>query len=138
MIIQSTVSLIHQSPKAKIEWFEEGSFVRKTFNGFIMGEEMQNAFMAGLEVLKQYEGQKWLSDNRYVKLYRPEDAEWINQVWFVEAKKAGWQYWAVLEPEDIFGQQSLRPFIVAFAQQGITLKVFHQMEEAIEWLRQID
>jgi hypothetical protein len=130
--------LVHQSGKAKIEWIPEGKIVRKTFTGFIMGEEMQKAFNAGLSTLKKEQGRKWLSDNRQVKVYKQEDSDWINQVWFPAALKAGWKYWAVLEPEDFYGQMSMKKFTKTFAQQGLTLQVFHEMEQAIEWLQSVD
>ena len=130
--------VIHQSAKAKIEWIGEGKIVRKTFSGFIMGEEMKAAFNAGLTCLQKNKGCKWLSDNRYVKVYKQEDSEWINTIWFPQTKRAGWKYWAVLEPKDFYGQMSMNKFIKDFAGQGITLKVFNEMDQAIEWLQGVD
>lgn len=129
---------IHQSEKATIEWFEKEKIVRKTFRGFIVGEEMRSAFNAGLKKLKSEKGNKWLSDNRYVKVYKQEDSDWINQVWFTEALKSGWRYWAVLEPTDYYGQLSIKKFIKAFEEQGVILEVFHEMDEAMTWLAEID
>jgi hypothetical protein len=130
--------IIHQSEKATIEWFEKEKIIRKTFQGFIVGEEMRNAFNAGLNKLKSSKGCKWLSDNRFVKVYKQEDSEWINQVWFTEALKTGWRYWAVLEPADYYSQLSIKRFIKTFEEQGIILKVFTEMEEAMSWLTEVD
>lgn len=138
MLTTHQTKLIHQSAKAKIEWIEEGKIVRKTFTGFIMGEEMKTAFNAGLICLQKNKACKWLSDNRYVKVYKQEDSELINNVWFPQTKRAGWKYWAVLEPKDFYGQMSMNRFIKDFAQQGISLKVFHEMDQAIEWLQGVD
>jgi hypothetical protein len=138
MVINSQATIVHQSPKSLIEWIEEGKIVRKTFNGFIVGEEMKSAFQAGLSVMKQHKSCKWLSDNRYVKVYKQEDSDWINEVWFDAARKTGWKYWAVLEPKDFYGQMSMKKFIKGFADQGLTLKVFHDMEQAVEWLQTVD
>ncbi|MDO1446432.1 hypothetical protein Q0590_09245 [Rhodocytophaga aerolata] len=138
MITTYQTKIIHQSDKAKIEWIEEGKIVRKTFTGFIIGEEMKAAFNAGLACLQKNKGRKWLSDNRYVKVYKQEDSDWINNVWFPQTKKAGWKYWAVLEPKDFYGQMSMNRFIKDFAQQGIILKIFHEMDQAVEWLQGVD
>jgi hypothetical protein len=58
MVLTYQATLIHQSPKATIEWLPEGKVVRKTFTGFIFGEEMKSAFQAGLNALKQHKGCK--------------------------------------------------------------------------------
>jgi hypothetical protein len=136
MVKEYQAVTIHQSAKAKIEWIPEGKIVRKTFSGFITGEELQKAFQAGLTQLQQQKGCKWLSDNRELKVYKQEDSTWINEVWFPAVMQAGWKYWAVLEPEDYYGQMSMKKFIKTFAQQGLTLNVFHKMEDAVEWLQE--
>ena len=138
MVKEYLAVVVHQSNKATIEWIESGKIVRKTFNGFIYGEEMKNAFNAGLATLEQQQGHKWLSDNRFVKVYKQEDSDWINEVWFPAVLKAGWKYWAVLEPEDYYGQLSMKKFTQTFAKQGLTLEVFTRMEDAIEWLQGVD
>ncbi len=129
--------LLYQTKNGQVEWLETEKVVFKTFSGFIYGEEMQNAFNKGLEALKANNGCKWLSDNRGLKPYRQEDVKWINDVWLPQILKAGWRYWAVLEPENILGQLSMKNFLDLYQQMGITLRVFHTKEEGLAWLNSV-
>jgi hypothetical protein len=43
-----------------------------------------------------------------------------------------------LEPKDFYGQMSMKKFIHSFGEQGLTLRVFHEMEEAVAWIQQVD
>lgn len=56
--------IIYQSPQTQLEWLEQGAILRKTFRGFVFGEELKVAFMLGYEKVKNEKGCKWLSDNR--------------------------------------------------------------------------
>ena len=127
--------ILYTTKNGQVEWLETDKIVVKTFSGFIYGDEMQNAFNAGLEAVKKNRGSKWLSDNRGLKPYRQEDVKWINDIWFPQMLKAGWKYWAVLEPENILGQVSMKNFLDFYQQMGITLRVFHTMEDALAWFR---
>ncbi|NJN95751.1 MAG: hypothetical protein HC875_17380 [Anaerolineales bacterium] len=129
--------LVYTTKNGQVEWLEAEKIVVKTFSGFIYGEEMKTAFNEGLEALKKNNGCKWLSDNRGLKPYRQEDVKWINDTWFPQALKAGWKYWAVLEPETILGQVSMRNFLDFYQQLGITLRVFHSMEDGLAWLNSV-
>ncbi len=129
--------ILYTTKNGQVEWLETDKVVVKTFSGFIYGDEMQNAFNAGLEAVKKNRGSKWLSDNRGLKPYRQEDIKWINEVWFPQMLKAGWKYWAVLEPENILGQASMKNFLDHYQQMGITLRVFHTMEDGLAWLKSV-
>ncbi len=121
----------------QVEWLETDKVVVKTFSGFIYGDEMKAAFNAGLEALRKNNGCKWLSDNRGLKPYRQEDVKWINEIWFPQAIKVGWKYWAVLEPKNILGRSSMKNFLDFYQQMGITLRVFNTMEDGLAWLKSV-
>ncbi len=126
--------VIHQSPKTQLEWLDQGAILRKTFKGFVYGEELKSAFMLGYEKVKNKKGCKWLSDNRFLDVYTEEDIAWINDVWLTSMIDAGWKYWAILEPEGLVGQLTMEEFKDFYAEKGIILKIFHSMREAEEWL----
>jgi len=129
--------ILYESKMAKVEWLEKQKIVTKAFLGFIYGEDMQKAFDAGAEALKKNKGTKWLSDNSKLQPYRQEDMKWINEDWFPRVLASGWKYWAVIEPENILGQLSMKTFIEAYQKNGITLKIFRTVAEALAWLESV-
>ena len=47
---------------------------------------------------------------------------------------AGWKYWAVIMPRMVFGKMNMRGWIESFSKQGVTVRVFDDPEEAMQWL----
>ena len=129
--------LLYESKNSKVEWLEHEKIVVKTFYDFIYGEEMRGAFEAGFNALVTYHGIKWLSDNRGLKPYRNQDVTWINEDWFPRMLKAGWKYWAAVEPENILGKWSMKNFMDFYQQQGIMLRVFNHVEDGLKWLKSV-
>lgn len=125
--------ILHKSPNAEVKWLEREKIVLKRFTGFIHGDELRSAFNSGYEQLKQENGNKWLSDNRGLPVYKQEDIEWINEDWFLRMLKAGWKYWALVEPESAIGLMVMKKFAF-YTDQGIILQVFKNTEEGFAWL----
>ncbi len=125
--------ILHKSPNAHVEWFEKEQVVLKKFTGFIHGDELHSAFNAGYEQLKKANGNKWLSDNRGLPVYKQEDIEWINHKWFPKMLNIGWKYWALVEPESAIGLMVMKKFAF-YTDQGIILQVFKNTEESFAWL----
>lgn len=129
--------LLYESKNSKVEWLEHEKIVVKTVYDFIYGEELRGAFEAGFDALVKYNGAKWLSDNHGLKMYRPEDMTWINEDWLPRMLKAGWKYWAAIEPKNVLGKWSMRNFINFFQQHGIVLQVFNCVEDGVKWLKMV-
>ena len=125
--------IIYQSEHATLKWVEAHHSILKRFRGFIKDQELQDAFNTGLKVLKEHHSCKWLSDNRGLPVYRPQDIEWINHDWFPRMLAAGWKYWALLEPETAIGAMTMKKFQF-YVDQGITLQVFATEDEGFAWL----
>ena len=126
--------ILHESKNAKVEWIESDRIILKAFKSFIQGDELKSAFNAGYEKLKNEKGTKWLSDNRGIPVYKAEDVKWINEDWFPRILKAGWKYWALVEPETAVGAMVMKQFTF-YIEKGITLQVFHSIEKAQAWLK---
>jgi hypothetical protein len=125
--------ILHKSSNAQVEWFEKEKVVLKRFTGFIHGDELHSAFNSGYEQLKKENGNKWLSDNRGLPVYKQEDIDWINNDWFLRMLNAGWKYWALVEPESAIGLMVMKKFVF-YTDQGIILQVFKNTEEGFAWL----
>lgn len=129
--------IVYKSKKAQVEWLEQENVVAKTFFDFIYGDDMKGAFNAGLNALIQHQSCKWLSDNRSLQPYRKIDVTWINEDWFPRMLKAGWKYWALVEPENALGQLSMTRFVDFNRQKGITLQIVHSVDDGLTWLNSL-
>lgn len=108
--------------------------VLKAFKGYIHGEDLHSAFNSGYEKLKKEKGYKWLSDNRGLPVYKEEDVTWINEDWFPRILKAGWKYWALIEPKSAIGEMVMKKFQF-YSDKGVKIQVFNSIEDGLEWLK---
>lgn len=93
------------------------------------------ALTSGLEAIRKNKAVKWLSDDRaFEKPYPAEDAKWLNKHWLPGMLSSGWKYWAVVESEK-FPMGNALSF---YENQGLTIRIFHKVEDAEGWLRSID
>jgi len=129
--------MLYDSPTCSVEWLEEGKILLKTMKGFVFGDETRKLFNAGYEKVLKEGGSKWLSDNRNLKPWKQEDVAFINEDWLPRMLKAGWKYWAIIEPEDTMGNLSMKNFIDLYQEQGLELKFFHNLEDAKAWLESL-
>lgn len=129
------MELIYDSEGGKIEWLSNGKVLVKTIKSFIRDQELRDFFNAGYEQVKKQNGKKWLSNNANLIVYKADDIDWINEDWLPRMLKAGWKYWAVIEPTKATGNVSMMSFLEFYKKQGITLKIFHTMEDAVAWIR---
>lgn len=125
--------VLHQSEHAEVKWLAREKIVLKRFTGFLYGDELRSAFNSGYEQIKKENGNKWLSDNRGLPVYKPEDIVWINEDWFPRMQNTPWKYWALVEPESAIGLMVMKKFAF-FSDRGITLQVFKSTEEGLAWL----
>ncbi|MCB1192113.1 MAG: hypothetical protein H7A23_12315 [Leptospiraceae bacterium] len=59
---------------------------------------------------------------------------WINEDWFPRTLKAGWKYWALVEPESAVGAMVMKQFSF-YTERGIELQVFKSIEDGLAWLK---
>jgi len=129
--------VVYDSKNGHAEWLPDGKILVKTIKGFIYGEELKGLFNSGYDQVVKGGGVKWLSDNRNLKPYRQEDVTWINQDFLPRMLKAGWKYWAVIEPDNVLGNLSMKNFLDFYQQQGITLKIFNNKVDALAWIKSV-
>ncbi|MFX1252790.1 MAG: hypothetical protein ACFFCZ_14380 [Promethearchaeota archaeon] len=104
---------------------------------FIRGQILRDALLKGTEVLKQNGAQKWLSDDRNNVAIPAAELEWGKTVWVFQAMEAGWKYWALVQPEMVIGQLSMRRLIQSYAEVGLIVQLFSDPEKALEWLNSV-
>lgn len=119
---------------ASLWYYPETKIVHHQIKKYIYGEQLQNLLSKGTEVLKKNGAQKWLSDDRSNNALRPQDSEWTDNVWFPNTTKAGWKYWALVQPEKTIGQMNMKKKTTFVTNAGVVVKVFSNPNEAIKWL----
>lgn len=119
---------------ASLWYYPETKIVHHKIKKYIYGEQLQNLLNKGTELLKKNGAEKWLSDDRNNNALRPQDSEWSDNVWFPNTVKAGWKYWALVQPKKTIGQMNMKKRTGFVTNGGVTAKVFDNPDEAIKWL----
>ena len=129
----STVTIFDNEHAAL--WFHpEAGVVHHQFKTYMRDADFRNVLNQGLELLKQHAATKWLSDDRANSALGDEDTKWAQTDWFPRVLAAGWEYWAIVLPDNVIGQMNMKRFIDQYAEAGITVRVFSDPEEALDWL----
>jgi hypothetical protein len=117
-------------------WYhEEVKIVHHQFHKFLYGEPFRACLTQGIELLKKYGAAKWLSDDLNNSAIPKEDSEWSSNVWRPSAIAAGWRYWALILPEKVVGQMSLKSIIRQFYQDSpVKVEFFSDPPSARKWL----
>jgi hypothetical protein len=116
-------------------WYDpEKKIVHHKFHKYIYGQQFRDALEKGLEVFKEKGAQKWLSDDRNNSALPTEDTNWAQSNWAPRVIAAGWKYWAIVLPEKVIGQINMQHFIDNYSEQGVTVKIFSDPDEARKWL----
>jgi len=87
------------NPFVTVWYHTETKIVHSRIHKFVSGKEFREFLIAGKDVLIRNQATKWLSDDRSNSVLRKEDVDWGNQNWFPQTVRAGWKYWAIVQPE---------------------------------------
>jgi hypothetical protein len=118
-------------------WFyPETKILHHQWHKFFCGQPFRDALNRGVEVFQKHGAQKWLSDDRAMPALSKEDLEWGDKDWFPRVAKLGWKYWAIVTPEKVVGQLTLKRLAEAYKTRGVTTQFFSSPDEAKKWLEQ--
>ena len=132
-----TQQIVAQTDYFTMWYHPEKKIVHHQFHKFIYGKPFRDALMTGVDVLQKYGAHKWLSDDRNNTAIPQEDLEWGRNVWIPAAVKAGWQYWAIVWPQDVIGKMNMKEIIEVHKKAGITVLAFSDPEAGLKWLESI-
>jgi len=125
---------IINNPFVTLWYHPEKRIVHHQIHKFIAGQPFRELLMKGTELLKNNQAQKWLSDDRSNSALRQDDIEWSETDWAPATAKAGWKYWAIVQPEKVLGQVALERLSAKYARLGVNAKVFSDPNAAMAWL----
>ncbi len=125
------------SEYASLWYHPEAGVVHHKFHKFIYGDAFRTVLSTGVEVMKKNGAHKWLSDDRNNSAVSKEDSEWGETIWTPQVLAAGWKYWAVVLPEKVVGQMSMKRFIDDYSSRGVKVQVFSDPDLALKWLESV-
>lgn len=123
---------------ATLWYHSEDKIVHHKIHKFTYGQIFRQILLKGLEVFRQNSARKWLSDSRLSSVLPIADQEWALNEWYPQVFACGWAYWAVVLPDKVAGQLSMNRFMKAYIDQGLTVCVFDDAQEALHWLQTVD
>lgn len=118
-----------------IWYYPDTKVVHHKVHKHLFGQSFRDALTLGTETLKKNKATKWLSDDRDNSVVNKEDEEWGKTVWFAETLKAGWKFWAIVQPAKILGQMNIKRIVETFSNAGIKAQFFSDPDEAMKWLQ---
>ena len=115
-------------------YYPETKILHHQIHQFFCGKPFREALMKGADVFQKYGAQKWLSDDRMETALSKEDLEWGDLEWFPRVAKLGWKYWAIVMPEKVIGQVTMKKLAEKYSAAGVTTKMFSNPDSAKDWL----
>jgi len=125
-----------EDPNISMWYYPESKIVHHQMHQFFCGKPFRDALNKGVEIFQKYGAQKWLSDDRATPALSKEDLDWGDRDWFPRVAHSGWKYWAIVMPEKIVGQLTMKRLAETYNARGICTKLFSSPDDARKWLEQ--
>ena len=129
----ATITII-DTPHVTVWYHTDKKIVHHQIHKFVSGPQFRQFLTAGAEVLEKYRASKWLSDDRGNSVLAKDDVEWSQRMWAPRAVRAGWKYWAIVQPGKVLAQVAMERLVEEYSKQGVTAKFFSDVEQATKWL----
>ncbi len=121
---------------ATLWYYPEDKIVRHQFKKFIYGEHFRGFMLASVDAFEKYGCHKYLSDDRLMTAFHPDDSVWSRTVFTPRMLQAGWTHWALLLPTRAIGQAFMTRVIQQVRAAGIAgIATFDSVEDALAWLK---
>ena len=119
---------------ATLLYHPETKIVHHQFHKPVSGQSFREVLEKGAEACEEHGAIKWISDDRANSAIPPEDGHWAENIWVPRVLAVGWKYWAIVMPAKIIGQMNMQRFIKTYGDQGVTVQIFSDLDEAMRWL----
>ena len=118
-------------------YYPESKIVHHEFHQTVQGQVYRNVLNRGLEVFRQHDAHKWLSDDRNNAALTDADTYWAKTNWFPRVVEAGWQSWAVIMPDEVLAALNLKEFVESYRPFGLQVMVFNDPQSGMDWLEKL-
>jgi hypothetical protein len=128
------------TPICQIYYVEEQDYVHTNWEGFCPTKTFKEASNAIITAMEETGTGKVLFDSTRSKLASPDDQKWILEDWLPRAIMAGYNRYAYILPNDVFGQFSFKKVIneIEISIPNVEGAASNDMTTAIEWLLKED
>jgi hypothetical protein len=125
---------ILENAQMTVWYYSDKKIIHHQMHQFAYGDNFRDGLVAGLETLKKYGANKWLSDDRKNPVLRKEDIEWSQAHWTVPMIQAGWKYWAIVQPEKAIAKMNMEKLAKFYEDKGVKVEFFTDPDNALKWL----
>lgn len=125
---------IISNDSATLKVYPEKHIIHHEFHIFMFGENFRNFLTKAADIFIEYKCTKWLSDDRGNSALRQDDLDWAQNVWEPRVLDANWQAWAIVLPEKIIGQMSIKKIADRYKSMGVKVNLFSDPTQAMIWL----
>src|SRR5262245_52685267 len=122
--------MFFQTDYVTITWDSEIEAVFSVWQGYTGGGlgKVQTGYQKIIELLIEKKSHRWVSDIRKLKVVDPADQVWIATTAHEELVKAGLTVLAVVMPENILAQVSIKQISNRLGEEAIPQAFFSELE----------
>jgi len=131
------IHLHYDKSFCKIYYVESLHCVFLKWDGFANSKGFREACNFSLELLIEKGADKMIADNTTARVIKPEDQEWMNEVWFPKAFQAGFRISAVVVALNIFRELSVKEIVNSLDDDKFTVQFFPNYLEAETWVKEM-
>lgn len=128
---------VFKNESAILRYHSQG-IIHHEFLRRMVGADFRDILNKGLEQMQARRATKWLSDDRKNTVLAEDDQNWAQSDWFPRAVKAGWKYWAIVNPEKAVGQLQMKGNARTMEMAGVKVAFFADPQSAMAWLLSVD
>jgi hypothetical protein len=103
----------------------------------IEGDRLRSLMAKAAEAFVANGCAKYLSDDRKIMSFDPEDLIWAAENWEKRLMAAGWKQWALIMPGKVLGRVMAKKLAARYIDLGIDVRTFEDEASALEWLASI-
>ena len=119
---------------ATLWYYPDLNIAHHKFHKFLCGDTFRDFLTNVANLFEEKRCRKYLSDDRGNPVLDLDDMKWSEANYTPRIQVAGLKYWALVMPEKIVGQITLKRVMEGVRQMGIEVETFSEPVEAFEWL----
>jgi hypothetical protein len=100
----------------------------------IEGDKLRNLMAKAADAFVENKCTKYLSDDREIMAFNPEDLMWALDNWEKQLRASGWKHWALIMPNKVLGRVMAKKLAARYIDLRIDVRTFQDEASALEWL----
>ncbi|MEL6538819.1 MAG: hypothetical protein AAFQ98_25610 [Bacteroidota bacterium] len=126
--------VLFENRSITLSWDTQGQFLHVEWKGYAASDGYREILLKQLELTREKHARRILYDLRNMGVVSRENQNYTNEEYFPAVARAGNKIAAIVVPENIFGEVSVKA-IMGERNEGLFMsKIFESTDEAREWL----